>query len=342
MITTYLSRKIKVLSFIVIYLVLVIHSFFPGTTHFSVFYFFETFLNSYFCNIFLPLFLILSGYLFYANITEPNRETWIRKFKSRFKSLLIPYIVWNIVFLVVMITLQMIPVTSVWVNSDIISKYFSGSFYYSVWLIFSNPINFPLWFISHLIIIVVFTPLIWFLLNSKTWYIPILTIIIVSFKSSIALSFLFFCVGSVLSIKKVNISLTVKSYWIYVLLFLTLIIGTLISLDMMKLSRSLLFYSTLFPMLLLWFGYDKLINHGLKFNFLNQFLPYTFFIYVFHEPYLNIFKKLILRIGDSSVESYWVAYLISPILMIFFAYVVGRFWEKISPKSYAISVGGRI
>jgi len=95
-------------------------------------------------------------------------------------------------------------------------------------------------------------------------------------------------------------------------------------------------------MLLLWFGYDKLINHGLKFNFLNQFLPYTFFIYVFHEPYLNIFKKLILRIGDSSVESYWVAYLISPILMIFFAYVVGRFWEKISPKSYAISVGGRI
>lgn len=46
----------------------------------------------------VPMFFIISGYLFFANIKTLDKEAYTRKISSRIKSLLLPYLAWNIMF----------------------------------------------------------------------------------------------------------------------------------------------------------------------------------------------------------------------------------------------------
>ena len=43
----------------------------------------------------VPMFFIISGYLFFANIKTLDKEAYTRKISSRIKSLLLPYLAWN-------------------------------------------------------------------------------------------------------------------------------------------------------------------------------------------------------------------------------------------------------
>lgn len=46
----------------------------------------------------VPIFLIISGYLFFREGSyELTKELWISKFKKRIFSLLVPYLLWNFI-----------------------------------------------------------------------------------------------------------------------------------------------------------------------------------------------------------------------------------------------------
>ena len=102
------------------------------------------------------------------------------------------------------------------------------------------------------------------------------------------------------------------------------------------------FYFSIIPLLLLWFGYDYIVIKGTTFKFLDKMLPFTFFIYCFHEPSINIFKKTLVYLGNKSEFSYFFTYLISPILMVFLCYVIGNFLKNIMPKAFSVITGNRI
>ena len=44
----------------------------------------------------MPTFFVISGYLFFANVTDWNTKTYLGKLRRRVKTLLIPYIIWNV------------------------------------------------------------------------------------------------------------------------------------------------------------------------------------------------------------------------------------------------------
>lgn len=337
MISDFLSRKIKVLTFVAIYLVLVIHSYIDNAETHHLFYFFQAFVGNYLARLFLPLFFILSGYLFYINIIRPKKSDWLTKYFKRFQSLVVPYVIWNLFFLMVMVSLYHFPITSSFINNNLNTYLSIGQFY----KIFLLPINFPLWFIKHLIIIVLFTPFLYYLLKHiYLRFILISAFFITSFYFDIALSFLFFCVGAWFAIHKTNIEYRIKKSWLILFLLLTLISGVVLS--MYDIIGTYTFYLSIFPLLLLWFGYDLLVHKGIEFKCLNKVLPFTFFIYVFHEPTLNIFKKLILFLGNNTEISYWLCYIFSPIIMVFFSFLIGKLWRKQFPKSFSIAVGKRV
>lgn len=68
---------------------------------------------------------------------------------------------------------------------------------------------------------------------------------------------------------------------------------------------------------------------------------FTFFIYLFHEPTLNIVRKLlILVLGDTSI-GFTLNYLISPWIFASLFIIVGYYFKKFLPHIYAVCVGGR-
>jgi fucose 4-O-acetylase-like acetyltransferase len=338
-VSPYLSKKIKVLSFLAIYMVLVIHTAMPQAKEFIVFDFFQRFIGDYINRLYLPLFMAISGFLFYHNIIIPSKHNWLSKYKSRFKSLLIPYILWNLMFLLQMAILQYNPLTSPWISEGINKFISSGSILQSVWLIFTVPANLPLWFVRNLMIIVVFTPIIYFSIKSNVNIFLFIIIFLISFLNQFFFTLLFFYIGSIFAIKTINIEFRVKAFWLWILVLLSIIIGVILTVR--GPISNLNFYLAVVPLLALWFGYDYLHDKHLHFLFLNKLLPYTFFIYVFHIPALNIFKKVLVLVGNKSELSYFFTYLFSPILMVLLAYFVGGVLKKIIPKTYSVFVGSR-
>lgn len=68
---------------------------------------------------------------------------------------------------------------------------------------------------------------------------------------------------------------------------------------------------------------------------------FTFFIYLFHEPTLNVVRKLlILPLGRSSM-GFAVNYLVSPWLFAVLFILVGYCFKKYLPHIYSVCVGGR-
>ena len=82
--------------------------------------------------------------------------------------------------------------------------------------------------------------------------------------------------------------------------------------------------------------------HVFLFRFVFLFISgFTFFVYLYHEPTINIVRKLLaIPFGQTSF-SFAFSYLISPWIFIAIAIMTGYVLKKHFPTFYSIIVGGR-
>lgn len=132
----------------------------------SVILFSKSFLAGYS----VPIYFFIAGYVFFLGITL-TKETYIRKMHNRFKSLFIPYIVWNTIALLLVLFPYLPALHSIFPGCDyhnlqitfrnIISCYwvYDGAIQGIVGD-YANPIDTPMWFIRTLMILAICTPLI--------------------------------------------------------------------------------------------------------------------------------------------------------------------------------------
>lgn len=115
------------------------------------------------CQIAVPVFFFISGYLFFLKLDDWNWSTWIRKLKSRVNSLLVPYLIWNV--------LAFLATAIMTIKSPHPTDYYHYFIDNGCLRIFwdmpggSSPADFPLWFIRDLMVCVVLSPAIWWLLK---------------------------------------------------------------------------------------------------------------------------------------------------------------------------------
>ena len=104
--TEFFNKKTVVTFFLSILVVLIhIHSFdsyeWTGSLGMGISYF-GKFLTSGVTGVAIRMFFVISGVLFYRNYTYKDT---IKKYKSRFKSLVIPYLFWCILYTLAMMVL---------------------------------------------------------------------------------------------------------------------------------------------------------------------------------------------------------------------------------------------
>lgn len=61
---------------------------------------FVIFLCKIICPAAVPTFFFISGYLFFKGLEEWKTDVWKRKLKKRIHSLLIPYLLWNLISMI--------------------------------------------------------------------------------------------------------------------------------------------------------------------------------------------------------------------------------------------------
>lgn len=122
---------------------------------------FERFLGNTVAQIAVPGFFMMSGYLFYRNF---NWRKLGEKWKSRGRSLLLPFLLWNTIYYAGYIIGSRIPFVT-----DIVEKgMVPFEPYTAVNAIFHYAYNYVFWYLYQLIFLVILAPLIYSALKYKT------------------------------------------------------------------------------------------------------------------------------------------------------------------------------
>lgn len=157
------------------------------------------------CKVAMPTFFVMSGYLFFANVTEWNAKTYLGKLRRRVKTLLIPYIVWNLLMAIKLRTFSLNIFWAFWTEAG---KQID-------WLgheqLMTAPANMPLWFLRDLMVMALLSPIIYIGIRKMGgWLLMILTPLYLSGVCAFipgfsAYAIYFFTLGSFLGVRKMHI-----------------------------------------------------------------------------------------------------------------------------------------
>lgn len=347
-ISTYNSKKIAILNAVAIVLVLLLHSYFLEAAEYPVAQNVQLFTGTNgISGVAVPLFYFISGVLFFKSV---NRiKDCISGIRKRIRSLLVPYIIWNIIFVGWYLVMSIIPGISGFINSDMLSHFSINTPFASMDYLLLEPAGFHLWFLRDLILYVFVSPLIYVVCKRFPLVAYLLVFVLFGWINRCGLPY--FSAGAVVAMhygldifdKGVFKNNAVR-FLLLMLFAAKCVMTTIPSCDVILYNPYFQQIANMAGIISVWWVYDVAFK-AFSVSTLEKILlcvsKYSFFIYLFHEPALNIIKKLGLFILGVNNSTLVVLYLISPILMTAIAIGVAIIMKSIVPKSYSIAVGGR-
>ncbi len=354
------SKKITIISLLSMIMVIYIHSFNiaspagksffqPENTLSTINIFLQYFISQGVARIAVPLFFVMSGFLFFNHF---SMKTYKQKVIKRFYTLFIPYLFWSFLAVFIYFVLQSIPgVQHFFTNELIINRTFPELLYIT-WV---NPRNIPLWFMRDLMFLVVLSPVVFYLIKyqSKPYFIIIIILWFIIDQKPAPFSYykaepvFFFSLGAYISLLnnsilsfKLNNKYFLGLFTVY--LVLLLIKTCMITLQTIHLDITILLlhkFSILIGVVLLWFLLDRYLMDNKTLIFLSKF---TFLYFVFHEPGLMILQKGLYSILGKALLVSITSYILLPIFMIFFLTFLGIAMKKFMPNTTAALTGNRL
>lgn len=295
----------------------------------------------------IPTFFIISGYFLLKGSNSFTLQIYKTKLKSRFKTLFIPYIFWNIFPILLPITLCLIT-SLLEFNIDKISSYLkevliNDSFnpYKLFWDKVRDangfyPVNFPMWYIRDLMVAILISPFPFILIK----YLKIYSLLILFTLLYLNLPFLnaifFTSLGMFLSINKVDfIELAHKRRWIILPVFIVLFVWLYSDMSIHIIER---IYLLIGPFAL--FSIIS-ITPAKLFSFFYGLSKYSFFVYAIHATYIYRIDKIIFNITPNNTISHLMAYILVAITAYGMGIIGYSLLKTISPKTLSILSGNR-
>jgi fucose 4-O-acetylase-like acetyltransferase len=126
----------------------------------------------------VPCFYIISGYFFFLNSKQFGKKEYSNKLKSRISTLLVPYLLWIFLYDVYCIILSQPFIQSHFpaaVHSNWTISYFLSTFWAAEGS--TCPGLFVLWYIRDLMIMMLMSPIIFWLINKINIWVPIILLV---------------------------------------------------------------------------------------------------------------------------------------------------------------------
>ncbi len=154
----------------------------------------EVFMNRYVLAPLVPLFFLISGFLFNRGNASLSAASYLGKLKSRIRTLVVPYVLWNVFAYIVRNIIKMTPLGARYCSDTAAF----GSF--SMYEMFIEPSLVPLWFLRNLILLVLLVPAIYFLIKRFGGFSLLLFVLAEMFGGEYMAGILYFSGGIYLSI----------------------------------------------------------------------------------------------------------------------------------------------
>lgn len=180
------------------------------TSEWNTYEFLRLLISQTLVKVAMPTFFIMSGYLFFANVDVWNFKVYMTKICRRIKTLLFPYLIWN---LLMAIKLKIFSWSMFWVYWEPAGSQVD---WFGQEQMMTAPANMPLWFLRDLMVVSLLTPIIYILIRKLGyWLMGLLTIFYLSgvyaFIPGVSLyAIYFFTFGAFLSIRKMDLIASLK------------------------------------------------------------------------------------------------------------------------------------
>lgn len=353
-----LSRKIALLSFTAIILVVFIHARTTDSMEpksgllYEASFIIQNFIGDGIARVSVSLFFAFSGFLFFASLA-PTVSGFRKKLTSRVRTLVIPYILWNSLGLLILLAIQAIHGNASLSGEKLIITYTPLDF---LSRLYPHPVQFQFWFLLDLAAYLLAAPLLYLMTRRFGVAIPLLFALLYFSKickiplgiSDAALhteGLLFFSFGAWIAVRNVRIPaidariIPVLTFiWVGLCLgkaFFLLHFGETYQYNLIHRSTVMIGIATV------WLLYDRLPDSFISAPWWNTLLPCTFFIYAFHEPAQTILRNEMLRMIGSSLMSKSICFAICPIITIAIAVGLALLLQKGTPGFYSLITGGR-
>ena len=304
-----------------------------------------------FARIAVPLFFFISGFLFFYKTPAFTKEVYGRKLKKRVHTLLIPYIFWNFaVALLILLSAVFFSGLKSEAGMAVCDYTFQDwllKFWYDENSVFQLPINGPLWFLRDLMVVMLFSPLVYWVVKKLKQYVLIVLGIfwVADFWFTLPgfsiTALFFFSFGAYFSIHGINFAVKGQSYWrqagvLYLLLSLVVLA--------LREYEWCTYLENINILIGMFFAVSLTAHFIGKGTWrANKFLSESsFFIYAYHGLFLGWTVKVLCIVlhpqGDAMLL---LVYFLSPAIIILAGLGAYYVLKKYLPLTTAFITGGR-
>ena len=336
------------------------------------YYYFIKFFSDVLPRIGVPLFFIISGFLFFYR-KDFNGVVYKQKLKTRARTLLVPFFLWNVLAILLTASHKLPFLSSVFPNG------YKTEFHFSLIRIFNTffanlknegifvtpitdelaevsqmpfPIDVPLWYVRDLMVMILLSPIIyWMIQRLGKWLIVALGIVWYFYQALflpdggwtalLSHATFFFSWGAYYSINKQNFVLTMEKYryapWFYIPIAIadTLTKGTDYNIFIHEAGILVgIVAAVVIVSYLLRSGKTK-VNDTLA--------NCSFFVFALHTLIMNDFGKLlftVLHLPDNTFAMLFL-YIVVPTLTIFLCVILYVVLKRYAPSVCSLLTGGR-
>lgn len=295
----------------------------------------------------VPIFFLMSGFLFFWRVEEWNKDVFASKFMKRFRSLVIPYLFWITITIALFAGMHLFLPSLInpdfenvpkWGIKQYLAAYWNGSGGF--------PISYPLWFLRNLIVMVYLTPLFYliiykmgvmrwlWLMATAVWY--------YTNSSGTSMGLFYFYSGILLaySIDKNLIgggnSMKIISA-VSLVAFASLIVLLMVRDDLPSVTNDVLRLSGTIGMIGM---FIHLTNKGMCIT--KVLGESSFFIYLYHALPLMVLSRVLVKVFHPVSTMSWIAlYYVNYLLIILIGISLYMILKRFLPRFTAFICGGR-
>lgn len=331
------SRRISIVRFVMIIGVVLLHTppanaFFEGGEGWFVL--FQAFFQSAMFRTTVPVLTFISAYLLFSSNLDCDP---VKLYKKKFKTLVVPFIVFNGLVLLTVYLLQYRAGAAVLYTTYLpdasAARWVDAAFGY-----LHAPINYPLNFLRDLIVLILLTPLFSLLVRNS----PLLGLLLVALyfmgdhDTALVLRNrmpVMFYLGALAAVYNWNINILDKYAGACFCLFLGLC-----ALIVIFKIRNNTYLGFLAPFLI--WPASKLIDNTRVGTFFASASKYTFFIYIAHAPFIALSAKL--YPGVQSFIPLPVYWLLTPVVVSALLIAIYKLAMKAAPSVFSTMVGASL
>lgn len=315
----------------------------------SIIYFVTQMLTSSFTSIAMPTFFVLSGFLMFKdwNSRKSTSDWYLGKIRSRIKSLVVPYFLWNLIWTIAFIAMGIFGKIDNNIDTSItLANIFRG--------IVLAKYNEVFWFMQVLILYVVLSPLIGYILNSRIgmiclFFLSLLAANVIPIGNVLGrfiiiqtyYNLFFYCLGAYLSINKSDYINKCYSKWhslisVGVITIVLALIRCSKGMHVLRLPNYIVMVICLIGVYSFWIVVDFVRNCKVYY-----FVKYSFMNYALHKPVQQFYNKIVAMLFKPTLAGYLVNLLGGGIITVGFIIVFVKIASKLTPRLLEILNGGR-